>query len=204
MKPAYWSRWIAALVLSACGGARDEARSDSVSDSSIASVPGVGGQTDSPRLSCGVETPPALGALTPHGIGDLRVGAEVSALRARCAIVGDTTIPGPEGTRERRVTVMLAAEPVTATVDGDSVWRIEVDSPVFRTADSLGVGSLGRQLKRGRGTIATGEGNVVALREDHCGLSFLLAGATFRTRWTTLPDSARVRRVLIIGCPSIR
>jgi hypothetical protein len=33
-------------------------------------------------------------------------------------------------------------------------------------------------------------------------LSFLLAGATARTRWATLPDSARVRRVLIIGCPN--
>jgi hypothetical protein len=152
--------------------------------------------------SCGISSPPEIGALTPAGIGDLRVGVSIAAIRSRCTIVADTTLPGPEGTRERRVTVLLAGDSVTATVDGDSVWRIEVDSPTFRTRDSLGVGTLGRDLKRAPGTIATGEGNVAALRTDHCGLSFLLAGATARTRWATLPDSARVRRVLIIGCPN--
>jgi hypothetical protein len=142
-----------------------------------------------------------LGALTPNGIGELRIGATIAHVRSRCEIVADTTIPGPEGTQERRLTIALAGDSVSATMDGDRVWRIEVDSPRFRTADSLGVGSRGETLKRGPGRIATGEGNVAALRDDHCGLSFLLSGASARVRWTTLPDSARVRRVLIIGCP---
>lgn len=183
-------RCVAAIALAACGSSRE------ASDSASASP-----RIDSTPLDCGVEAPPAIGALTSRGIGALRVGAAVSDLRSRCRVIGDTTIPGPEGTRERRVTFVLVGDSVSATIDGDSVWRIEVDSPRFRTSDSLGVGSLGRDLKRGAGEIATGEGNVAALRRNHCGLSFLLSGANARTRWATLPDSARVRRVLIIGCP---
>jgi hypothetical protein len=198
MTQAYLGALVGALILAAgCGGTPDME-----SDSPSASTPQAGGGGATSNVACGIASPPEIGALTPNGIGDLRVGAAISDLRARCVIVADTTLPGPEGTQERRVTVLLAGDSVTATVDGDSVWRIEVDSPTFRTRDSLGVGTLGRDLKRAPGTIATGEGNVAALRTDHCGLSFLLAGATSRTRWATLPDSARVRRVLIIGCPN--
>ena len=184
------ARSIVSLLVLACGGSNE-----TVPDSAA----GVG--TNSSKPDCGVAASPASGVLTASGVGDLRVGATVAEVRSRCDIVGDTTLPGPEGTQERRLTIAVQSDSIEAIVDGDRVWRVEVTSRRFRTSDSLGVGSRGWELKRGRGEIATGEGNVAVVREDHCGLSFFVRGVKPLETWRSLPDSALVYRVLAFGCP---
>jgi hypothetical protein len=104
---------------------------------------------------------------------------------------------------ERRVTVALGADSLDATIVDDRVWRIEVRTPRFRTADSLGVGSIVRDVRRGGSTtLATGDRGVFALRRDHCGLSFQLAGVSpgRDENWSRIPDTTRVALVLVFGC----
>jgi hypothetical protein len=187
---AFGASLLGAFVL-ACHGS-DERPRDSAS----------GARPPTAALDCGIPAAPALGVLTANGVGDLRVGATVTDVRSRCEIVKDTTLPGPEGTQERRLTLAMGSDSVQAIVDADRIWRVELTSPRFRTTDSLGVATRGWELKRGRGKIATGEGNVAALRDDHCGLSFLLSGVTPIETWRSLPDSSVVRRVLAYGCPT--
>jgi hypothetical protein len=52
--------------------------------------------------------------------------------------------------------------------------------------------------------IVSGEGNVAAVSPTVCGVSFLLdvRPAPADPRAESLPDTTRVRRVLIIGCDS--
>ena len=190
---------LAGLASAACG--RESARSgDTTRGSGDSTAPSAGAVTTAQR-DCGLSSNSGVGSITPDGLGRLRVGEEISGVRAACTIVHDTVIPGPEGTRERRVAVALGADTVQMIVDGERIWRIEVATPRFRTADSLGVGSLATQLKRGRGHVATGEGNVAVVRDDHCGLSFFVRGASPTATWATIPSSASVYRVLIYGCP---
>jgi hypothetical protein len=138
--------------------------------------------------------------LNENGLGAFRIGVSVADLGINCDIVQDTTGAGTEGMPERRITVALASDSIAATVVEDRVWRIEIDSPNYRTPDRLGVGITGRELRRRQGTLATGEGRVFALLPDHCGLSFRLQGVAQNQGWNSLPDTARVDRVLVIGC----
>jgi hypothetical protein len=103
---------------------------------------------------------------------------------------------------ERRVTVALGGDSLDATIVNDRVWRIEVRTPRFRTGDSLGVGSLVREIRRGRTSLATGDRGVFALRRDHCGLSFQLAGVPpgGGENWSRIPDTTRIAMVLVFGC----
>jgi hypothetical protein len=148
---------------------------------------------------CGVRQ---SSVVTGAGIGDLRIGTPVDRLRAECRVTRDTTMERSfEGMPERRITVALNGEAVAATIVEDRVWRIEVQTPRFRTADSLGVGSRARDLKRGPATLATGDRGVFVVRQDHCGLSFQLAGIPpGRGDWARIPDSTPVALVLIFGC----
>jgi hypothetical protein len=102
---------------------------------------------------------------------------------------------------ERRVTIELGADSVDATIVNDRVWRIEVRTPRFRTADSLGVGSTVREIRTGPASLATGDRGVFALRRDHCGLSLQLAGIPpSRGEWALIPETTRVALVLVFGC----
>lgn len=175
------------LVLCACGGDKSpDARAPS--DTGVAA------------LDCGIGQSTVM---SDSGIGSLRVGTTTSDLRSRCRVVSDTTVPASEGMQERRVVVALGADSAAATIVDDRVWRIEVKSSRFRTRDSLGVGTTGARLKRSPGRLASGEGSVFALRQNHCGLSFRVRGVSHSAVWSTMPDSATVDEVLIIGgCPT--
>src|SRR5688572_559247 len=86
--------------------------------------------------ACGID---GGAVLTGDGIGRLRVGASVGEIRRECAIVGDATRPGVEGTQERRIKVDFRRDTVDAVVVNERVWRIHVDGSAFRTAEGLGV-----------------------------------------------------------------
>jgi hypothetical protein len=156
-----------------------------------------------PELSCGDK------AITDQGIGKLRIGMSVDSLGKQCPVRTDTIQPGPEGTTERRVTVAFAPDLVDAEIVDGRVWRIDVESPAFRTADSLGVGSsVAEVLRRDDPEGAAGEGAFYLISRTHCGLSYQLSGgipARVNHRWdkaalSTLPASMEVDKVLVSAC----
>ena len=147
--------------------------------------------------------------LTDNGIGDLKVGARIVDLRERCEIESDSEQPGPEGSKQRVVVVRVDGETVQAIVDDDKVWRIEINSPSFRTSDSLGVDTpLHRIATRHGARFFPGEGGVYGFVPDHCAMSFRFSVPLRAPRggdWTAAKiDSAHgdavVDRVLITKC----
>ncbi len=149
--------------------------------------------------TCGVD---ASTTLTGDGIGALRVGAPVEEVARACHVLRDATVPGPEGMPERRIVVDLGRDSVSAVVESGRVWRVHVRIPTFRTADSLGVGTPGRALRRSGAQVLTGEGAHFVRLPSHCGLSFRLRGVEFGRVSTParIPDSAVVDEVLAVGC----
>jgi hypothetical protein len=152
------------------------------------------------------EPPPAV--LSGEGVGCLRIGAPLAALPPECRIVTDRVLPGPEGTEERRVDVLVALDTVTATIVGDSVWRLAVAARTLRTADGIGAGTPAAELLERRGSrIVGGEGRLFVVLPDQCGLSFEL-GPVPRPLLALPPDSVASRmppgtsiaRVLVFGC----
>lgn len=141
--------------------------------------------------------------LTDSGIGALRIGSTIGEIRSRCLVLSeDTAAPGPEGQTEHRLVVVTGSVNTTAAIVDGRVWRLYVASPIFRTVDSLGVGTHVGQLRGPDARLARGEGTFV-LRRDHCGLSFQLGRGVPPGAQTldAVPDSVRVERVLVIGCP---
>lgn len=157
-----------------------------------------------------VSIPDCGGAtLSDSALGELRIGRTVAEVAARCAVVRDTTAPRSEGQLARVIDVVVGSDTVEAEVVEDRIWRIQIVSPAFRTADSLGVGTPLSVLLAQEGlSPLSGEGRVFVKTASHCGLSFQLSvpdtGAA-AGRWTVadlrrLPAVTEVARVLVIGC----
>lgn len=152
------------------------------------------------RKGCGAPLPPLLEG---DGVGALRIGASVEEIERSCLVLADTTLAlGNEGMPERRLTAVVGSVATTATVSAGRIWRIEVATPRFRTADSLGVGSHMRDLRSTTARVSAGENGAYVMRSDHCGLSFQLPGVVARTdmRAEDIPDTATVGMVLVVGC----
>jgi hypothetical protein len=149
--------------------------------------------------TCGVDPSPML---TGDGIGALRVGTPVDEVARACRVIRDATAPGPEGMSERRIVVDLGRDSVSAVVDSGRVWRVHVRTPAFRTADSLGVDTPARALRRSGAQVLTGEGAHYVRLPGHCGLSFRLRGVQFGRVLSPaqIPDTAVVDEVLAVGC----
>lgn len=158
-----------------------------------------GATTSATRPSCGVD---ARTALSGDGIGSLRVGAPVEDVARSCRILRDTTVLGTEGQRERIILVDVGRDSIAAVVSADRIWRVHVQSPAFRTSDSLGVGTPVGAFRRRGPQILIGEGNVFLRLPSHCGLSFRLrdVAAGRASSVDQLPDGAVVDEVLAIGC----
>jgi hypothetical protein len=133
----------------------------------------------------------------------------VDSVRAICRVLSDTTRLASEGQRARFIGVGFGTETLEAEIVGGRVWRIDVRSPRFKTADGLGVGTpLSRLLSLNSPRGLTGEGQLFVASPDHCGLSFRLSdnGATARSQdWdraalSRLPSGTVVDRVLAVGC----
>lgn len=156
--------------------------------------------------TCGVNG--AL-SLTEDGIGDLQPGRSVSDVKMLCDVLSDSDQRGAEGMMERVLVVRIDGEIVPVTVTNDKLWRIELSSPRFRTADSLGVDApLHRIASKPGAQFAPGEDGVYAFVPDHCGMSFRFslplrppAGGqwTAKSIGAAHPDAA-VDRVLVTRC----
>jgi hypothetical protein len=205
---------VAAIGAAACGPQRENAgvvTGDSTlppaaGDSAVLPGPGdsvVAPPGDASNTGCGGTT------LSGRGVGALRIGMSVEAVRRVCRVLSDTTRLASEGQRARFIGVGFGTETLEAEIVNDRVWRIDARSPRFKTGDGLGVGTpLSRllSLKSPRGL--TGEGQLFVASPDHCGLSFRLSdnGSNARSQnWdraalSRLPSGTVVDRVLAVGC----
>lgn len=156
--------------------------------------------------TCGVNVLPSL---SEDGIGALQPGRPVSDVKMLCDVLSDSDQRSAEGMIERVIVVRIAGEIVRATVVNGKLWRIELSSPLFSTADSLGVDApLLRMASKPGAQFAPGEDGVYAFVPDHCGLSFrfsLPLRPPAGGQWTATsigaahPD-ATVDRVLVARC----
>jgi hypothetical protein len=148
--------------------------------------------------------------LTGDGIGELRVGRSAQDIHRLCRVTRDTTALGAEALPERVLTVVTVRDTLEVTITDDRVWRISIERPAMRTADSLGVGSTLAALLRASGVNgAEGEGSLYVMVPRHCGMSFRLANELspnqHRDHWSEvdlrkLSSRSVVTQVLITGC----
>jgi hypothetical protein len=190
------------LTVSACETKKEQSLPDSQQAS--AGLPATGGtpsvRTNSP--SCGDEI------LTDEGVGKLRIGMSVQSVRRECTVVRDSTGPGAEGMPSRKIAILFPRDTVLGEIVDDKVWRVEIHSPHFSTADSLRVGTpLSRLLALRKPQGMTGEGALFVMSPDHCGLSFRLSetGSPILRNpgpmaLSRLPAATRVSDILIVGC----
>jgi hypothetical protein len=198
-------RLILLVALIGCEVAKEPVPASPSTPSSSGEAPSVSpgvAAANGQKTSCGAEV------LGEEGIGELRIGATVEAVRQKCNVIRDTTAPGAEGMPARKLAVALSRDTVEAEIVDGRVWRIAVRSPRLRTTDALGVGtSIGRlrQLKEPRGMM--GEGQFFVVSPQHCGMSFQVVNAGPRARGdmdraglARLSEAAGVSQVLIFGC----
>ncbi len=190
--------WAAALAIAACQPTESASR-DTAGLPGDSAPAGESAAAAAAAPTGGVDTRTRI---TGDGIGELRVGAAVESVARSCRVMRDTTVPGIEGTQERRIVVDLGRDTVSAVIDSNRVWRLHVRTPAFRTSDSLGVGTLASALRRPGAKVLIGEGAIFVTLPSHCGLSFRLRGVEFgRVRTLAqIPGSASVDEVLAIGC----
>ena len=193
------------LVLAACRRADETPIRDTVTavaeDTAARPEP-----VEDSTKTCGVQGTPRL---DEDGVGDLKQGRPVSEVAARCEVISDSQQRGTEGAMERVLVTRIAGETVRSIVVDDRIWRIEINTPRFRTTDSLGVDTPLRRISAMRGAqFAPGEDGVYGFSPEHCGLSFRFsvpmrppAGG----QWTTArieaeQGDAAVNRVIVIPC----
>ncbi len=179
---------------------------DTASDSTVVATDSPAVVTDSAGLTCGVTGTPVLEGT---GIGELRHGRAIDEIPALCHVLSDSEQQGQEGMMERVVVVQLAGETLRTIVDKGRIFRIEVNTPRFRTPDSLGVDTPLSRIASMRGAqFAPGHDGVYGFSPEHCGLSFRFslpwrppAGG----QWTaeaisSAHGTAAANRVIVIGC----
>jgi hypothetical protein len=175
--------------------------------------PGAGSANASARDTISARDTTSCGphsVITGAGLGGLRVGATVAEVESACNVVEDYFGPGAEGSTERYLVVDFDTAQVRAIVVDDRVWRVQITSDAFRTADSLGVGTpLARLLRIPGLRGAEGEGRLFVMSPERCGLSFRLShiprGGEHRGAWDlaalrSLPAETTVDEVLSFGC----
>jgi len=152
--------------------------------------------------------------VTRYGIGPVRVGMPVTALRTACPEARDTTWKGPEGATETGILVMPGGRQVLAMTAGPTVERIVIDQAGLKTAAGAGVGSRVGDLRASFGRMCAGaaERQVAVWFPNQPGISFGLD--TVATKgWTparmdadSVPDTVSVGRMWVRGgsddCPA--
>ena len=111
--------------------------------------------------------------VTRYGIGPVRVGMPVDALRAACPEAKDTTWRA-EGTVDSGLVVAPGGRRAVAVTAGNAVERIIVDQPGLKTAAGAAVGATVADLRArfGRMCAGRGEGRVAVWFPNAPGLSF--------------------------------
>jgi len=166
-----------------------------------------------PWCATGANSNTATLLLTPDSLGPVTPSLTKALLDVVCPGLRDTVWQGAEGIPQQATVLRLAGRTV-----GLVEWagpelrlaRVLIESPLVRTVDSLGVGSRVRDLRKRLGKLSAGydDAGVYVWSTDQPNLSYLL-----RLRVTSLlsvpdsiaehpevvPDSARVRKVVMVG-----
>ena len=176
---------------------------------------------DLPALPCAA----ASDTVTGDGVGPVRVGAPASEAR-RCP-ASDTTFSLGEGLTERALVVTVAGGVVVALTTGrgtvaadtvagdtiagaDTITRVIVPAPGFRTAGGIGVGNTVGELRRAHGPVCgdIGEGAVVVAAQSLPGVSFETSTdyasvvprqAELRPAAAPVPDTAHITQLWAVG-----
>lgn len=190
-----------ALIVCACGGR--ESDTSEPADTTASAAPDTTASA-ARCLSPGDE-------MTGSGIGQLQIGMPADELVRQCDVATDTTVMDIEGYPQRVALVASGSDTVRVEIVDDRVWRITVETPAWRTSDSLGVGSpISDLLALPEAQGFTGEGNLVVVSPRHCGLSFQVEAGDVQPppadAWDAealgrIPDTAAVELVRITGCP---
>ena len=143
--------------------------------------------------------------VTRYGVGPVRVGMPVDALRSACPEARDTTWKGQEGATETGLIAMPGGRRVIAVMAGGTVQRIVIDQPGLKTGAGAGVGAKVGDLRSrfGRMCAGTAERQVAVWFPNAPGLSFGLDTAATRG-WTparidpdSVPDTVAVASMWI-------
>jgi hypothetical protein len=128
-------------------------------------------------------------SVTRYGVGPVRIGMTMDALRSACPETRDTTWQA-EGTAEKGAVAVPGGQRIVARLADGKVDMIIVDQPGMKTAAGVGVGATVGDLRGryGRMCAGVGEGRVAVWFPNAPGISFGLD--TLATRgWT--PAQAR-------------
>jgi hypothetical protein len=148
--------------------------------------------------------------LTGDGVGAVRVGASVAAVRKACHAPVRKLKKGEAPPPADLLQIKIAGAPIQAEIADGHVWRVIVDDGPFRTRGKLGVGSpLSALLASGGARASETESVIYVTTAADCGVSFALdyrpRRGEDRDSWTAeglarLPQDAKVERVLMSGC----
>ena len=149
--------------------------------------------------------------LSDSGIGALRLGASVDAIREQCVVFRDTVELSAVGMKQRVLHTQLGPAMMYVEIVNSRVSRISTTSPVLLTEDGLGAGSSLESLLQTPNIVGTLVNNSVVVRmPNHCGLSFQLdsnatrsvklSSTVYERALRKLPLSTKVERVHIVGC----
>jgi hypothetical protein len=150
-------------------------------------------------------------------IGPLHIDEALPAVRVRCPAAGDTVVaPRSDGSTGAvpALRLIVVGAPVIILHDGNKVTGLRVESPFFRTNDSLGVGTSIAKFRNVAGIRvqrASGTSQPVLLDRRRCGVAYELSGwgsalpleSDPPVRGAALidwPDSVVVRAVTVTGC----
>jgi hypothetical protein len=166
-------------------------------DNNSANEPGAG------LMSCGI-TPESR--VTEDGIGVLRIGSSLDVILANCTVVSEKA-----GAPDAPVLVDVDLGRDTAAVEFTNgvLRRITLHHQVYRTVDSLGVGThISRLMSMRNSTGITDRGRLYAVAPAYCGLRFMLAepapnppsAQSGRAALRRLSGETRTRELEIVGC----
>jgi|SRR5690348_11084713 len=151
-------------------------------------------------------------SIRDSSVGELQLGLTIDQVRARCAVVRDTTLPNWDSVEPERVLfIQVGSDTVQAAIDAKGhVVRIYVDSRKLRTVDGIGVGTKLRALTKPGAVGAASEATFGVTLREHCGLRFDVANVRGvdqgveldDRRLRSLPPGPTVERVEIWGCGS--
>jgi hypothetical protein len=189
--PASLAILVVGMVACACSATRDETDQAGTRE----------------RSQCSVDMSQAISG---DAVGPVVVGVSLDSVAQVCRVVQDTILLDDEAIEVRVARVEVGPGAVGVAIDSlGSIMRIVIDTEMFRTGDSLGVGTaLTRLLKFEDLRGVEGEGVLYVQTGAHCGLSFRLAywpgDEEHRSLWDwaalmQLP-ATEVQQVLVVGC----
>src|SRR4051812_41266433 len=142
--------------------------------------------------------------VSEDGLGLLRIGMALDAVRGGCAGVFERTT---DSTGEARID--LGRDTAIVALNKGAIRRITLTHQAYRTSDSLGVGThISTLLRLREATAITDRERLYAISPAYCGLRFLLAdpapkseiSRTGRAALRRLPGETRTQQLEIVGC----